>query len=222
MQSNIGSDGSVLGWANGVRLERYQGSYHGDSLVCYLAGTNSGQYVSVYRVFGEGGFGWTHVAVTYDRPSGQAKIYANGVLLSTANVGVNLMSTAGDFYLGQVPGSANYYKGQLDEISLYRRPLNPGEIYSIYASGSVGKCPSDGNQAPVVYAGPDLFVKGVPGTATLNGQVSDDGLPTGSTLRVQWSMFSGPGTVAFANTNALVTTATFHCSRISFLVCWWM
>src|SRR5207302_7001194 len=48
-----------------------------------------------------------------------------------------------------------------------------------------------------------------PGPATLNGQVSDDGLPAGATLTVQWSKVSGPGTVTFASPNAAFTTATF-------------
>jgi len=49
----------------------------------------------------------------------------------------------------------------------------------------------------------------MPDAAALNGTVTDDGLPTGSTLTILWSKFSGPGTVAFANPNAASTTAIF-------------
>jgi hypothetical protein len=44
-------------------------------------------------------------------------------------------------------------------------------------------------------------------TVTLNGTVSDDGLPN-NTLTISWSKVSGPGTVVFANPAAAVTTAT--------------
>ena len=54
---------------------------------------------------------------------------------------------------------------------------------------------SKATQAPTVDAGPDLFLRGVPATATLNGQVFDDGLPVVLQLRIQWSKLSGPGTV---------------------------
>jgi RHS repeat-associated protein len=64
------------------------------------------------------------------------------------------------------------------------------------------------NRAPEVNAGPDLTIT-LPGTARLNGSVTDDGLPLGSTLTVTWSQVSGPGTATFANAAAAVTTATF-------------
>src|SRR5262249_36951378 len=133
---------------------------------------------------------WKHVALTYDRPSGLARIYINGVLVVSQSIGSFVPQTDYDFYVGEWPGFS-FFSGQVDEVSLYQRPLNPQEIYNVYASGSVGKCPNDNNTGPIVYAGPDLFIEGVPGHATLNGIVTDDGLPTGSSLRIQWSKFSG-------------------------------
>jgi hypothetical protein len=63
------------------------------------------------------------------------------------------------------------------------------------------------NQIPLVDAGPDLTTRQ---TATLNGTVSDDGLPNPpGTLTTTWSKVSGPGTVTFANPGAVDTTATF-------------
>jgi RHS repeat-associated protein len=64
------------------------------------------------------------------------------------------------------------------------------------------------NHAPEVNAGADLTIT-QPGTARLNGSVTDDGLPLGSTLTVTWSQVSGPGITTFANAAAAVTTATF-------------
>ena len=63
------------------------------------------------------------------------------------------------------------------------------------------------NRAPLVSAGPDLAIT-VPAGATLDGTVSDDGLPT-ATLTQTWTMDSGPGTVTFGDATAVDTTATF-------------
>ncbi len=196
------------GWNNGVYLVR-----SGDALLVDLVDTNGGGH-NVGWIGGVFNGTWRHLAVTYDRASGWARVYLNGVIIGNQYVGIFVPQTSYDLYFGLVLGNSPIAKGQLDEISLYRRPLNPQEIYSIYASGSVGKCPNDGNQPPVVYAGPDQFIEGVPGVTTLQGQVSDDGLPVGSTLQVQWSVYSGPGTVTFNNPNLAVTMATFSTNGI--------
>ena len=64
------------------------------------------------------------------------------------------------------------------------------------------------NQPPVVDPGPDQNIT-LPDGATLNGKVTDDGLPAGGTLGVSWSKLTGPGTVTFGNANVATTTATF-------------
>ncbi len=65
------------------------------------------------------------------------------------------------------------------------------------------------NKAPVVNAGPDLVIT-LPGTATLNGTVTDDGLPVGATLSVLWSVVSGPGQAAFTPANRAASVASFN------------
>jgi hypothetical protein len=67
-----------------------------------------------------------------------------------------------------------------------------------------------GNLAPVVSAGPDRTVSLLQ-AASLDGTVTDDGLPSG-TLTTTWSKVSGPGTVSFANASAVDTTASFSAS----------
>src|SRR6185369_3282152 len=64
------------------------------------------------------------------------------------------------------------------------------------------------NQPPTVEAGPDQEIE-LPNSATLNGSVSDDALPRGSTVTVNWSVVTGPGNVTFADANAASTTASF-------------
>ncbi len=65
------------------------------------------------------------------------------------------------------------------------------------------------NQAPVVNAGTDQTIT-LPAGASLDGTVSDDGLPEPpGAVSTTWSQVSGPGTVTFANASAVDTTATF-------------
>ena len=65
------------------------------------------------------------------------------------------------------------------------------------------------NQAPSVSAGPDRTIT-LPATASLDGTVSDDGLPNPpGAVTTTWSKVSGPGTVTFANASAVDTTASF-------------
>ena len=65
------------------------------------------------------------------------------------------------------------------------------------------------NQAPVVNAGSDQQIT-LPSGATLDGTVSDDGLPNPpAAVTTLWSQQSGPGTVIFDNSAAVDTTASF-------------
>ena len=65
------------------------------------------------------------------------------------------------------------------------------------------------NLAPLVNAGADQTIT-LPGSATLAGTASDDGLPSPpATLTYAWSTVSGPGTVTFGSASSLTTTAGF-------------
>jgi hypothetical protein len=65
------------------------------------------------------------------------------------------------------------------------------------------------NTPPVVDAGADQAVELSMG-ATLDGTVSDDGLPDPpGAVAITWSQVSGPGVVGFADASAEDTTATF-------------
>jgi hypothetical protein len=71
--------------------------------------------------------------------------------------------------------------------------------------------PFSANAAPSVSAGPDRAVT-LPASASLDGTVTDDGKPTGSTVTQTWSKTSGPGTVTFGDSSAVDTTASFSLS----------
>lgn len=81
---------------------------------------------------------------------------------------------------------------------------NSGTFYLVVLVRNSGQ-----NQPPAVNAGSDQKIT-LPGSASLAGTASDDGLPNPpSALTTTWSLVSGPGTAIFGNANALNTTASF-------------
>jgi PKD repeat protein len=65
------------------------------------------------------------------------------------------------------------------------------------------------NLASVVNAGADAMLTLPQNSLSLQGSISDDGLPAGSTISKTWSLQTGPGQVSFVDANALNTTASF-------------
>jgi len=65
------------------------------------------------------------------------------------------------------------------------------------------------NQAPTVSVTADKFTVEMPDTVTLNGIVSDDGLPKG-TLTCLWNQVGGPGKATFSNPAGTNTTVSFN------------
>ncbi|MGH9461458.1 MAG: PKD domain-containing protein, partial [Vicinamibacteria bacterium] len=65
------------------------------------------------------------------------------------------------------------------------------------------------NAAPVVSAGPDRVIEQPTDTVLLDGTVTDDGLPPGSVLSIEWSRVDGPGDVTFSSPQSEDTNATF-------------
>ena len=65
------------------------------------------------------------------------------------------------------------------------------------------------NVAPSVDAGADATLELPTDTLTLNGVVTDDGIPSSGTLSINWTQVSGPGPVSFVDDTAPSTDATF-------------
>jgi hypothetical protein len=90
-----------------------------------------------------------HVAVTYDKSSGVGRLYVNGLVVATANLGTFTPQTSPSLALGARVGQI-YWAGLLDEISLYNVALTSNQIAGIYSAGSSGKCPGP----PIIYVQP--------------------------------------------------------------------
>jgi len=79
---------------------------------------------------------------------------------------------------------------------------------SSYSNESCGKTKAP-NTPPIVNAGPDQTIKLPVSTITLNGTISDDGLPESSVLSISWTQLSGPSSVVIALSTSLSTKVTF-------------
>jgi len=76
---------------------------------------------------------WTHVAATYDAATGAARLYVNGALDASAQLGAPsapIKASAADLLIGAVnPGrESEFFDGLLDEVKLWNRALSPREV----------------------------------------------------------------------------------------------
>lgn len=145
----------------------------------------------------------------WGRISWNAQVCGDGALTVTAASSTDntTFSAAQNVTRGQDLTVPN---GRYLRISVLFRRATTGESPILYhlAVGTEGYAPpAQTNATPTVDAGPDqqtaLLIP-----IKLKGAVCDDGLPNGATLAFTWSKVSGPGSVTFANANALATTAT--------------
>lgn len=75
-----------------------------------------------------------HVALTYDKLSGQAKLYINGSAVAATNLGTFTPQTSSDAFLGIRPAgpfAGIWYGGMMDEVTLYNRALTDGEVVTL-------------------------------------------------------------------------------------------
>lgn len=94
-----------------------------------------------------------HVALTYDRGSGVARMYRDGSKVAEANLGVFDVETRPDMYLGtRVLGGTPYrFVGVMDEVAIHSRALTEQEVASIHAAGAAGRCRE---QKPLIVTQP--------------------------------------------------------------------
>jgi len=149
-----------------------------------------------------------HLVGTYD--GHDIKLYVNGALerIQPANFDIGYLNGkplviggSGEPFNGRV-------RGLVDEVQIYNRVLSATEARSVFETGTTGLCAVEVNHPPTVNAGTDRTIT-VRDAANLQGTATDDGQPAGSTLSINWSVVSGPGTVTFENPQQASTTATF-------------
>ena len=99
-----------------------------------------------------------HVALSYDKTTGIAVLYRNGIPVANSNLGIFTPKTSKKIFLGarvtDVYGDPGYrYNGILDEVEIFNRALSQAEINAIYNAGGAGKCYTGCVQPPPNLAG---------------------------------------------------------------------
>ncbi len=74
---------------------------------------------------------WHHLAVTYDRTAGIAKVYVDGRLEGQKNF-VITARTSYPLYIGKRPWDYQRLQGLLDEVRVYNRALSAAEVSALY------------------------------------------------------------------------------------------
>jgi hypothetical protein len=69
---------------------------------------------------------WTHLALTYDGAT--MRMFVNGVEVSSATASSTMAVTSGTLRIGGNSVWGEYYRGLIDEVRVYNRPLSAGEI----------------------------------------------------------------------------------------------
>jgi len=104
-----------------------------------------------------------HIALTYDKASGVAAIYCNGVIVTKENLGSFTPQTTFLFMLGTRAYNGgwgvidNGYSGLLDEAAIYNRALSASEIQAICTDQNNG----EPLPPPTLPAGCDAFQRKV-------------------------------------------------------------
>ena len=76
---------------------------------------------------------WVHLAGTYEYDTKTAKVYINGTLISSANVGNSLRR---DIYVGMHEDFGNPLNGYLDDLRLYDATLSDADIATLYQTSA--------------------------------------------------------------------------------------
>jgi Concanavalin A-like lectin/glucanases superfamily len=89
-----------------------------------------------------------HIALTYDKASGEAVLFVNGRIVNRENFGSFTPQTSYDLLVSRRPGDHPgdwtynaFYSGLLDEISIYNRALTAEEIKSLCIQNNNGNIP---------------------------------------------------------------------------------
>jgi hypothetical protein len=72
---------------------------------------------------------WTHLSLTYD--GSMLTLYRDGVAVATSTASGALQATTGDLQIG-ASEYGEFFKGLIDEVRVYNRPLSSAEVQAIY------------------------------------------------------------------------------------------
>ena len=95
--------------------------------------------------------GWKFVGATYDRRTGDAKLWVDGFVVQTLNIGAGLdLATQDSIRMGAKNHDNRYFKGRIAQMQVYDKALTREQIQVIQQQTQfVGEYVSSTNKCPV-------------------------------------------------------------------------
>ncbi|MCP4323110.1 MAG: LamG domain-containing protein, partial [Alteromonadales bacterium] len=144
--TNLISIGDFISSWNGIAIY-YDGAYN---LIRFRTMNGVNMFTDATLT---GDTNWHNIVCVYEGGV-SAKIYADGILLSTntTSIPATLPATTGnDFRIGSDSNTA-YSVGKIDEVAIWNKALSAGEITTIYNSGAPGNLMAlDEDNRPIAY-----------------------------------------------------------------------
>ena len=76
--------------------------------------------------------GWKFVGASYDGSSGKAKLWVNGEVVQTLNIGAQLdLATQDNIRMGVKIGDGRFFKGRIAQMQVYNKALSQQQIVAI-------------------------------------------------------------------------------------------
>lgn len=76
--------------------------------------------------------GWKFVGASYDQGNGDAKLWVDGNVVQTLNIGANLqLATQDSVRMGVKIGDGRYFKGRIAQMQVYNVPLTEEQIQAL-------------------------------------------------------------------------------------------
>ena len=136
MASRLGTGDSINTWWFGCGAG---GDSPKNKLVLEFYPTNQGDWVTVASGAPINDGNWHHGGWVYD-PAGQVRLYLDGVLVDSAPTTPGPFTSANSLCIGAYGAGCNSYEfvGNLDEVAVFKRALNSGEVKGLYTRGVAG------------------------------------------------------------------------------------
>jgi hypothetical protein len=175
-------------------------------VVRYRFGTGQTNNLPAYTHPVSLGTGFSVTAVTKDGSNERLHIDGSLALSQSGKLTtIDRIRSTGN--LGRGYNDNTFFNGYVSEVLVYSRALSDADRQQVEQYLKLKYLPPAVNSAPTANAGPDQTIT-LPAGVSLNGSVTDDGLPT-NTVANTWALVTGPGAVTFGNPSVAATTATF-------------
>jgi hypothetical protein len=214
---NLFGAGPLMEFDSGAQLWQHYQFQDDNGIFTNLATSSNDQTSHILQYAHVSPWGqWNHAAVTYDKASGSASLYINGVVAGSAALGSYSPNTTTMMHIGgRIVGSFGSqtftFNGAIDEVQLYDRALSPSEIGQLYnATGTMCVAPATQYVVQTFPAGGGE--SGVPFTTqpVVLLKDADGNVVSNSIAPVTATIVSGTGTLLGTTTvNAVAGVATF-------------